>query len=174
MSNPPLPADENLPEVVPDSSPQVLSNRDAFLAHEHLTEKDPKYVAETSPRPEERDLKYAVAGQEGGAESAGLVKGDDGVWRPAAPVSALSPTETNAGTPDAQADSGAAAAEEGRADQAPGKEEAKVCGMRKRTFWIVLVGAIVVVLAAIGGGVGGGLSARNSGSSSSDAPSGEE
>lgn len=170
MSRPPVPADENLPEVVPDSSPQALTSRDAYLAHGHLGEKDPKYVAETAPNPEERDLKYAAVEGDAPPGSPGLVKGEDGVWRPAAPVSALSPTDTYAVTPDGtQGGPGAAgaAAEEGRAGEGPAKG-AKVCGLKRRTFWIVLGVAIVVVLAAIGGGVGGGLSSRNSSSSGAD------
>lgn len=161
------PADENLPEVVPDSAPQALSGREAFLAHDHLTEKDPKYVADSAPRPEERDLKYAVVGdgQEGG-ESPSLIKGDDGVWRPA-PVSAISPTDGGL-TPDTPSADPHSAAEEARGGAGGPVKEARVCGMRKKTFWIVLVVAIVVVVAAIAGGVGGGLSARDK--KSSDKP----
>lgn len=154
-----LPPDENLPEVVPDSVPlpQALSGRDAYLAQDRLADKDPKYVADTSPRPDERDLKFpAEAGADGGAPA--LVKGEDGVWRPATGATeAVSPVSPE-GTPGA--------VEEGRGgeqagDVGKGKEEKRVCGMRKRVFWIVVVVAVVVVLAAIGGGVGGGISARN-------------
>lgn len=159
-----LPPDENLPEVVPDSVPlpQALSGRDAYLAQDRLGEKDPKYVADTSPRPDERDLKFpAEAGADGGAPA--LVKGEDGVWRPAtAATEAVSPVSPE-GTPGA--------VEEGRAVEQPvggGKGEERVCGLRKRIFWIVLVVAVVVVLAAIGGGVGGGISARNAGAADSD------
>lgn len=155
-----LPPDENLPEVVPDSVPlpQVLSGRDAYLAHDRLGEKDPKYVADTSPRPGERDLKFpAEAGPDGGTPA--LVKGEDGVWRPATGATeGVSPISPDAGTPGA--------VEEGRGGEGQavgqGKEEGRICGLRRRIFWIVLVVAIVIVLAAIGGGVGGGISARNS------------
>ncbi|RFU75368.1 fungal specific transcription factor domain-containing [Trichoderma arundinaceum] len=45
----------------------------------------------------------------------------------------------------------------------PGKRAgARICGLRRKTFWILLIIAIVVVAAAVGGGVGGGLSAKNS------------
>ena len=38
-----------------------------------------------------------------------------------------------------------------------------ICGLRKRTFWIVApLGILVILGAAIGGGVGGGLLARSS------------
>lgn len=164
MSQPPVPADENLPEVVPDSSPQALSSRDAYLAQQQLGEKDPKYIAETSPRPEERDLKFAAVDGEGNPQSPDLVKGEDGVWRPA-PVSALSPTDTNAITPDP------AAAEGGRAGEEAVKEK-KVCGMKRRTFWIVVAVALVIAGVAIGVGVGVGVKAQKS-SSSSPEPSDE-
>ncbi|CAO2654057.1 Nn.00g107900.m01.CDS01 [Neocucurbitaria sp. VM-36] len=41
-----------------------------------------------------------------------------------------------------------------------------ICGLRKRTFWIIVIVAILVVAASVGGGVGGALSSRSSGSSS--------
>jgi hypothetical protein len=48
-------------------------------------------------------------------------------------------------------------------------KEAKICGIRKRKFWIALIAAIIIVAAAVGGGVGGTLASRSS--SSSDAVS---
>lgn len=42
------------------------------------------------------------------------------------------------------------------------KPEPLICGMRKRTFWIVLVVAIVVIVGAVGGGVGGALAGKSS------------
>ena len=151
-----MPADENLPEVVPDSSPEVLSGRDAYLAHEHLAEKDPKYIADSSPRPGERDLKFAVDGQEGAKGEEGVWQ--DGVWRPAT-ASPISPAGEGV-SPDVDEDPHAAEEARGGEGGGAGKGADKVCGMRKRTFWIVLVAAIVIVVAAIGGGVGGGLSAK--------------
>lgn len=41
------------------------------------------------------------------------------------------------------------------------RPEPLICGMRKRTFWIVLVVAVVVVVGAVGGGVGGALAGRS-------------
>lgn len=41
-------------------------------------------------------------------------------------------------------------------------KRASICGLRKRTFWILLVIAIIVVLGAgIGGGVGGALANKS-------------
>lgn len=37
-----------------------------------------------------------------------------------------------------------------------------ICGLRKRTFWILLGVALVIVAAAVGGGVGGALASRSS------------
>ncbi|OAL51747.1 hypothetical protein IQ07DRAFT_390262 [Pyrenochaeta sp. DS3sAY3a] len=41
-----------------------------------------------------------------------------------------------------------------------------ICGIRKRTFWIVLIVAIIVIAAAVGGGVGGALANRSSNNTS--------
>ncbi|KAH6619916.1 hypothetical protein C7974DRAFT_398457 [Boeremia exigua] len=41
-----------------------------------------------------------------------------------------------------------------------------ICGLRKRTFWILVGVAIIVVVAAVGGGVGGALASRSSSNSS--------
>lgn len=45
-----------------------------------------------------------------------------------------------------------------------------ICGLRKRTFWILLGVALVIVAAAVGGGVGGALASKSS-SESSKSPS---
>lgn len=48
-----------------------------------------------------------------------------------------------------------------------------ICGLRRKTFWIVLaVATVVVVGAAVGGGVGGALSNRSSASASASSSSG--
>lgn len=39
--------------------------------------------------------------------------------------------------------------------------DGRVCGLAKRTFWILVVVAIVIVAAAVGGGVGGSIAAKN-------------
>ncbi|OPB37419.1 hypothetical protein A0O28_0043310 [Trichoderma guizhouense] len=43
----------------------------------------------------------------------------------------------------------------------------RICGLPRRTLWILVIVAVIVLAAAIGGGVGGGLAAKNS---KSDAP----
>ena len=37
-----------------------------------------------------------------------------------------------------------------------------ICGLRKRTFWILVIVAVVIVAAAVGGGVGGALASKSS------------
>ncbi|KAF3034343.1 hypothetical protein E8E11_000442 [Didymella keratinophila] len=49
-----------------------------------------------------------------------------------------------------------------------------ICGLRKRTFWILLGVALVLVAAAVGGGVGGALASRSSESSKSSNGSNSE
>ncbi|KAF2626043.1 hypothetical protein BU25DRAFT_412281 [Macroventuria anomochaeta] len=44
---------------------------------------------------------------------------------------------------------------------------ARICGLRNRTFWIVVIAAIVVVAGAVGGGIGGALASRSSSNSKS-------
>lgn len=46
-----------------------------------------------------------------------------------------------------------------------------ICGIRKRTFWIVLIVAIIVIVAAVGGGVGGALANRSSSTSQASSQS---
>ncbi|KAH7063586.1 hypothetical protein B0J12DRAFT_643264 [Macrophomina phaseolina] len=49
--------------------------------------------------------------------------------------------------------------------------QSRICGLRRRTFWIVLAIAIFVIIgAAVGGGVGGALSNRGSSSQLSGPP----
>ncbi|CAJ2511428.1 Uu.00g070530.m01.CDS01 [Anthostomella pinea] len=44
---------------------------------------------------------------------------------------------------------------------------ATICGMKKRTFYIILAVAILIIVAAVAGGVAGGLAAQNSSKTSS-------
>lgn len=57
----------------------------------------------------------------------------------------------------------------GKADKA---EKRRICGLRRRNFWIVLALALVIVIAAaVGGGVGGTINKSSSRSNSSSVPS---
>lgn len=69
------------------------------------------------------------------------------------PISPTSPSDVE--TPVAAP----ASSERGQEDAPEEKRPRMICGFAARTFWIVLVVAIIVVGAAIGGGVGGGIAA---------------
>ena len=45
-----------------------------------------------------------------------------------------------------------------------------ICGLRKRTFWIALLAAVIIVAAAVGGGVGGALSSKSSSKDATPGP----
>ncbi|KAJ4988913.1 hypothetical protein SVAN01_05537 [Stagonosporopsis vannaccii] len=49
-----------------------------------------------------------------------------------------------------------------------------ICGLRKRTFWILVGVAIVVVAAAVGGGVGGALASRSSSNATTSSSSSDD
>lgn len=42
-----------------------------------------------------------------------------------------------------------------------GRRPRTICGLQKKTFWLLLVLAIVVIGAAVGGGVGGAMAVNN-------------
>ncbi|SPO06413.1 uncharacterized protein DNG_09102 [Cephalotrichum gorgonifer] len=146
------PDDENLPEVVPDSSPQALSGRDAFLAQDLLSEPYPKYVAESSPRPEERDLKFPA-----GDGDENKVKDADRTLQSPTSAAVVSPI-VSPSVGDTQGEAEEAGANEG---DPPSKKD-EIFGIKRKTFWFLLVVVVIVVLAAIGGGVGGGIAASRS------------
>jgi hypothetical protein len=53
-------------------------------------------------------------------------------------------------------------AEKGQDPQEPpASPRDRICGLRKTTFWLSLILAIVVIGAAVGGGVGGSLASKN-------------
>lgn len=136
------PLDENLPEVVPDFSPQALS-KDAAAQHlDQFTERDPKYPVILDDTPK-------------------LAKEDDGS-PVVAPAAAVSPETTLPWEPQSATDQGRTPIEppSGAGD---GEEGGKIFGMKRRTFWIVLITAIVVLAIALGGGLGGGLANRDNG-----------
>lgn len=47
------------------------------------------------------------------------------------------------------------------------KQPRTICGLKKKTLWIIVIVAIVLIVAAIGGGVGGALASKGSSSSNS-------
>jgi hypothetical protein len=50
------------------------------------------------------------------------------------------------------------------------KPVARICGLRRSAFWVLVVLAMVIVAAAVAGGVGGGLAGRNRNNSTGTAP----
>lgn len=149
--------DENLPEVVPDSSPQTLTSAQAF-DRRGLDEGDQKYtVIDDSTKPK-------MAGSDAFMGDAETPMTPAPAYRPAAFGAAGAAGDGAAGAvaPDASSP--------GNAEAGPVNEKAepRILGLKKRTFIIVLVIAIVVIAAAIGGGVGGSQAAKKSSSSAED------
>lgn len=140
-------SDEGLPEVIPDTSPQALTNLEAqYKQHGE----------------EERD-KYPVVY-------------DDAPKLPNNEAQAQEPPEALAASPNGSVPWEPFAAGEGTTD-APGttseKEETepRICGLRRKVFFLLLLVALLVVAAAIGGGVGGGVAAARSRAASDAAAS---
>lgn len=147
---------ENLPEVVPDSSPQPLTHTEEY-ERRGLDQGDQKYTViydlntpkiatsdptvgdgttPTSPAPAYR---AAVAGVDGAPSSAGSI------------------------SPDVE--------DFGKREKAlAGSGERKILGLKRRTFFIILIAVVLVIAAAIGGGVGGFQAGKQkaSGSESTD------
>jgi len=128
------PPDENLPEVVPDQSPQALTEQQADLRHDQLEERDPKYPAIFDDAP-----KYA-------APDAAHLENEqtrDSMHHPSSPSHAVSGKEVEAGV--------------------QGRQTVHVCGLTKRLFWTLIAIVVIVLAAAIGGGVGGAMAKSRSG-----------
>ena len=144
-----LPADENLPEVVPDSAPQVLPKEAASYYEAQFGEKDPKYpvILDNTP-PLAKDPE------------------DTPVTAAAAVPSSVSPNTTVAW----ETRSPGTLEQGGDASRAPteppeeAKEEEKILGLRRKVFFIIVIVLLIVLAAALGGGLGGGLSKKKSGS----------
>jgi hypothetical protein len=127
-----MPADENLPEVVPDSLPQALSAAQA-RRQPQLEEQDPKFaVGYESPLEPPTPAGYPTPStMHYHGTGLGLVK-----------------QETGYGT-------------------LPPREEPRIFGVRRRTFWIMFGVLLVIIVAAIGGGVGGAMAAKSKSSQQS-------
>lgn len=141
-------ADEGLPEVVTDPSPQALTS--AEEQYHHQQGKHDKYPVVYDDAPK-------LPGEEtyGQEPPHSVVMSPDGSvpWEPLA------------------AGEGTLSNHENISEKAEG--EPRICGFRRKIFFLLLVAALVVVAAAIGGGVGGGLAAARSreGAASSSSPS---
>lgn len=152
--------DENLPEVVPDSSPQTLTSAEAF-DRRGLDEGDSKYTVVGDPS------KPKMTNSDG-------FMGDPET--PATPAPAYRPSAFGAAAGGAAGASAADPSNPGNTEAGLVNEKAepRILGLKRRTFFIVLVVAIVVIAAAIGGGVGGSQAAKKSASSAADKAEADE
>ncbi|KAH7324246.1 hypothetical protein B0I35DRAFT_475508 [Stachybotrys elegans] len=57
--------------------------------------------------------------------------------------------------------------DDGATPSIPPKEKARVCGVKRRTFWVILGVALAIIIAAVAGGVAGALISRNGSSEGS-------
>lgn len=151
--------DENLPEVVPDSSPQALTSAEAF-DRRALNEGDQKYtVVSDQSKPQ--------------MPNSNVFMGDPET--PTTPAPAYRPYAVGAAAGGA---AGAVAPDpypgNTEADLVNEKAQPKILGLKRRTFIIVLVVAIVIIAAAIGGGVGGSQAAKKSGNGAADSAVAEQ
>jgi len=138
-----LPPDENLPEVVPDTSPQALTRAEAYW-RQRKNEGDAKFAVvyesdTTSPKyyfdPTQNQGAVAVGAN-------GTPISPSPIYTPAPPTGYSDPTLL------------------GETDPESGHGRQRVCGLRRKTFLILLAVLIVVLVAAIGGGVGGAAASR--------------
>lgn len=136
-------ADENLPEVVPGQSPQVLSDQEALRYQLQLEERDPKYPVNLDDAPKcietEPDHDRIATLSPGGASSV--------PWEPLSAVDNLPAGDRSTTNYESE-----------KSDRGTGM----ICGLRKKVFWLLLGAVIVIVAASVGGGVGGGIAAANS------------
>ncbi|KAL2158781.1 hypothetical protein VTH06DRAFT_3973 [Thermothelomyces fergusii] len=134
-------AEHQLPEVVPDSSPEAAPQR--FYLE---PDKYPAYYDDTPKLPTEHSpSSFASPGQQYGSP-----------WTPASDpsLSALSP-DSSVPWKSLHEDQATYVGSEP-------VQERRICGLRRRTFGILIVVLGVIVLAAaIGGGVGGAMASRS-------------
>lgn len=78
---------------------------------------------------------------------------------------AMGPGHTEAG------DHGRLGAQSGAVGAGAHGAERRICGVKRKLFWILLVTAVVIVVAAIGGGVGGALASKSKAGDSAASPS---
>lgn len=140
-------ADEGLPEVVTDTSPQALSTVEAQSRHHQVDERD-KYTVfyDDAPKFFNTSPGHLEPPQATDRSPDGSVP-----WEPlAAGDGSLGSREINSQKAVA---------------------EPRICGFRRKPFFLVLAVALIVVAAAVGGGVGGGIAAaRARGETTSDMP----
>lgn len=139
--------DECFPEVVIDTSPQVISNLDANYKGNHLDEREPKYPAiYDNALKAVLPVEYEV--QEQYPQIA--TSSEKSVLWESIPAGEQAPG----------------------AEEPPAKER-KVWGLTGKRIFIVLAVLLVIIAAALGGGVGGAISSSKSTSPASITTSSE-
>jgi hypothetical protein len=143
-----LPPDENLPEVVPDTSPQVLTRAEAYRQNVR-DEADAKFAVAYESDTTSPKYYYDPNEKWDGGHAAGAGAG----WSPS--VGAYVPPESRAG---GGGGGDPRLLHEGK-DVESGRTERRICGLRRKLF-LILVVVIVGLVAAIGGGVGGAMASK--------------
>jgi len=145
------PADENLPEVVPDQSPQVLSSQEAHFRHGQFDVQSPKYpvYVEDSPKFSAVDPQPGMISSH---PSEAAVSPED-----------LVPWESRS----AGIGIGLFAGDQGAAPDEKNRQRT-ICGLRRRLFWLFFAAVLIIVVASVGGGVGGGIAAAKAREGGSD------
>jgi hypothetical protein len=137
--------DENLPEVFTDISPELLSPEQTqshwYRLREHQYD---KYPVQDDPEP-------VIPGR---LVSDGLSEGPYGVVSPL--DEGCSPWESLAGRVQPQV-TNASAADEKAPALAPPPPEPKICGIKRRTFLVVLAMFMIVLIVSVCAGVGGAI-----------------
>lgn len=145
------PPDERLPEVAPGQGPQALSPTEVWLHGAQLEERDPKFF-----------VAYDDAPMQVKPDDAPKILTDDGFGSGDTPVmSALSPTGTVPWEHTSAVDSLHAGDPSTPPIEEKMTDERRICGLRRKMFFLFLGALIIIVAASVGGGVGGGLAAAN-------------
>lgn len=133
--------DECFPEVVIDTSPQVISNLDASYKRSHLEEREPKY-----PAIYDNALKVVVPAEY--------------------EVQEQYPQTATSFERSVLWESKPAGEQAPGAEEPPAKER-KVWGLTSKRIFIVLAVLLVIIAAVVGGGVGGAVASSKSNSPAS-------
>lgn len=148
---------ENLPEVVPDSSPEPLTYAQEY-ERRGLDQGDQKYTVIY-------DLNTPKIATSVPAEVEGTTPTSPA---PAYRAALASAAPSTAGTsPDVE--------DIGKSEKAwAANGERKILGLKRRTFFIILIAVVLVIAAAIAGGVGGFHAGKQNASGSNSADVAEE
>lgn len=177
------PADENLPEVLPNHPtaaiysqhplPEVVpdSSPEAFAGHppHYSQEKYPAFYDDAPKLPHDPSSPGAY-GTHGMPYSPGQSPYNY-PSTPGDPVSAFSP---NSSVPWQRLDSVAGGDDQRTFVNSEPEQEKRICGIKRKIFLIVAgLLAVIIIAAAVGGGVGAAMSKKSNSDNSSDEPASE-